>query len=554
MRHLLKLFLITAAAVCLAACRKDDAQTTSALQTARALMQDRPDSALAILQSMPHERIRTRKARAEHALLYSMALDKNYIDLKSDSIISVATAWYRRHGSPDDRLKAYFYLGRIYLNASEPEKAVEAFHMAEKFADKAEDLFAVALLYHWTANVYMDNYDKRSIEYFIKCSQVHAKANNFGRYIRARLNLTVALDRLETHIDISPYDTLSKLVILKETEPYVTSLSDDDATSYYLQMMDVLQESADTTALRSLLYQYIERYQYDPIQTRWLNVANNAMFIGELNIARDALKKFKTYNITSRTLFDNDSTGYELYHIYSARLYEKLGQYDKMMASYRRYLTLRDSIMLQKHLQDTQFTGRRIELESEQEKTRRNIAIWAFALTAAVAVGAIISVRMIDARKRKRLMQETVTKYAKMVDQMEQQLELEQGKTPLSKAMRHRMRTADAMIATALVGEDVTAKIDKIMADKESFIQETYCITQELYPKTMARLKEMGLDDNEMRICSLYICGGKMKDISSYLGKRNCNMIIASIREKLGLKEGDSQLKTYLKSLINDIE
>jgi len=42
---------------------------------------------------------------AKYALLLSQALDKNYIDLQSDSIIAPAVRYYENHGTPDERLK-----------------------------------------------------------------------------------------------------------------------------------------------------------------------------------------------------------------------------------------------------------------------------------------------------------------------------------------------------------------------------------------------------------------------------------------------------------------
>ena len=42
-----------------------------------AVMEAHPDSALALLDTLDRRRLRTREAKARHALLYSQALDKN---------------------------------------------------------------------------------------------------------------------------------------------------------------------------------------------------------------------------------------------------------------------------------------------------------------------------------------------------------------------------------------------------------------------------------------------------------------------------------------------
>lgn len=65
-----------------------NAQVDSILTSAEKSMNDDPKSSLEILESIDKDSISMRKQKAKYALLYSMALDKNYIDLQSDSIIA----------------------------------------------------------------------------------------------------------------------------------------------------------------------------------------------------------------------------------------------------------------------------------------------------------------------------------------------------------------------------------------------------------------------------------------------------------------------------------
>lgn len=67
------------------------------LDLAESLIHERPDSSLAILNEWQttHKTISNAK-RARYSLLMSMALDKNYIDIKSDSVISPAVKYYSK--------------------------------------------------------------------------------------------------------------------------------------------------------------------------------------------------------------------------------------------------------------------------------------------------------------------------------------------------------------------------------------------------------------------------------------------------------------------------
>ena len=67
----------------------------SRLDEAEALLQNKPDSALTILQQLKPEGSQAEQAR--YALLYSEALDKNHIKVTNDSLIRQAWSHYKHH-------------------------------------------------------------------------------------------------------------------------------------------------------------------------------------------------------------------------------------------------------------------------------------------------------------------------------------------------------------------------------------------------------------------------------------------------------------------------
>ena len=93
----MKLFYILFFCLPMVACRYG-ADIRNELSRAETLLQDAPDSALNILQSIKPDKIRKDRIRAEYALLYSMALDKNYIMVESDSLIRIARNFYHDSG------------------------------------------------------------------------------------------------------------------------------------------------------------------------------------------------------------------------------------------------------------------------------------------------------------------------------------------------------------------------------------------------------------------------------------------------------------------------
>ena len=93
------------------------------------------DSALTTMRAVRRYAVLTPERRARYGLLYSMALDKNGIDVASDSLIGYSAAYYDREGTPIERMKAYYYLGRTQENPQQCDKAILSYLDAAQYAD-----------------------------------------------------------------------------------------------------------------------------------------------------------------------------------------------------------------------------------------------------------------------------------------------------------------------------------------------------------------------------------------------------------------------------------
>lgn len=88
-------------------CKQTD--VTQVLDRAETCMAERPDSSLYLLRTLDKRHISGSLRKARYALLYSQALDKNYIDVDNDSLIRVAVDYYKGHGTSHEKALAYFY-------------------------------------------------------------------------------------------------------------------------------------------------------------------------------------------------------------------------------------------------------------------------------------------------------------------------------------------------------------------------------------------------------------------------------------------------------------
>lgn len=149
----------------------------NALVTAENLMMEHPDSALSILESIDGSCL-TGELQARHALLLSQAYDKNYIDLTSDSLISIATDYYEKHGNNRYRLMAYLYKGIVQYNAKDYTKSIVSLTMAESIAQQLNDCLYLGRIYNTMGDLYNATYNadaqlqcrKLAVEQFDKVS------------------------------------------------------------------------------------------------------------------------------------------------------------------------------------------------------------------------------------------------------------------------------------------------------------------------------------------------------------------------------------------------
>ena len=162
--------------------------TYKQLQEIESYIEEEPKRALEEIRNInPDKFLHSPRTKAKHALLHSMALDKNYIDLTTDSIIAPAVKYYSKHGSADDRLLMHYYMGRIYDNAGDDEKAAIEYSKGEDFVEEVSNTIVVGRLYGCMSTVYNGTGNsKKEIEYALKAYSLfgdlgHTKLLNIAK-------------------------------------------------------------------------------------------------------------------------------------------------------------------------------------------------------------------------------------------------------------------------------------------------------------------------------------------------------------------------------------
>lgn len=149
------------------------------LDNVESYINERPDSALAVLQRVDSTALTTRALRARYSLLRVMALDKCYKDITVHGLLNPAVAWYEHHGTADERMKVLFYQGRIAQENKDWKSSAVYYSRAEDYSKRANDTHAVGLLFEAISSIYNAVYNTgKEQEYVEKALSVYKRAHD----------------------------------------------------------------------------------------------------------------------------------------------------------------------------------------------------------------------------------------------------------------------------------------------------------------------------------------------------------------------------------------
>lgn len=109
------------------------------LQYADSLMENHPDSALLLLENIDNTDTLLRADRAYYALLLTQAKDKNYIKHTTDSVMHKVVDYYDSGNNDVLRMKAHYYLARVYQDMDSVSASVGEFLIALQLAEGVKD-------------------------------------------------------------------------------------------------------------------------------------------------------------------------------------------------------------------------------------------------------------------------------------------------------------------------------------------------------------------------------------------------------------------------------
>lgn len=551
---------VTVLVLCAVLSCSDDTAVMAELDRAEAVMEEYPDSALALLDSLDRSRLTTREARARHSLLYSQALDKNWIELTSDSVISPAVKYYTKHGSPDYRLKTQYYLGCIFRNAGDREEAMEHFVEAERYVDRATDWQAVGRLYSAKRTIYFDIYDfEKSYRDALLSAEYYSKSGDIPLMVKAMTNAAYCAYFLDN------YKTADSL-LNEVRDKYWDAASITNKSTYFSSSL-YMAVKTDSSAVKRILNEYLQTIT-DPEEMDWSAVANIYRMSGNLDSALWALERYP--------LAYPDYENEPQYLLLSSLIYEDLKQYDKAYASLKKYSDIVGDEDIDKFEADTKFIEERYAHENAAIRHRNTVVMIVFGTVTALLMAALTinSLRnrikiarlraeqeRLEAERKLQYLENFNKKLLQEKDTLTEMLSNSSLSDNARQSVNDMITTVTGLLSAKASGTDsdviniVNQKMEQLAENRNRFVLSVMLSYAAAHPLFTAALKERGLSDWETGYCCLYAMGLRGKDIGNLMGGSHSHHNRASvIRSKLGLTGHDTNLGRWLLKFAKETE
>ena len=533
---------ILAIILCLTSCTTPSKHGETLMQV-ESFIEERPDSALTILQGMDKTELSGKEEKAKHALLLSMALDKNVIDRTDFEVLQPAIDYYQNHGTATDKLRTLYYEGRIYTNKKDYASATIRFNQALNQGKESDDIRTKARIHFAQANIYnklykFDKYveeNKQAAEYFKEAGLLNSYANCLNRIING---YTLLQDQGNAELYIQKFKTILSSVSSKIQKDF-----------YNASLIHIIDDNGTKEEITSALNEYVGNVP----EKEWdnLSLADAYRTLDDYQKAYDCLQNYQPSSDIIR------------YYALSIKIYQQLNLTEKALDAYRRYNEISDSIDLAIYAQSTQFIEEyhKQELEILQHKATQDkivlTAVIAILVLSIICIGIYVRFKMNLKEKEKYRLQ--CLQIEQERDNLSQLLDIRKGELSedAQSALTKRIALLNRFfIAHITNNESSNSKLhqemETLIANRDTFMESTRLSFVASHPQFIQHLEAHGLTEWEINYCCLYALGLKGKEVGTYIKMRSHYNVSSDIREKLGISEHDTNLGIYLRKLLGN--
>lgn len=533
---------ILIAAVLFGSCSNNN-QLKNLLTQVDSYIEQYPDSALTVLESIETKSIKSAEMRAKHALLYSMAIDKNYIDKTDFSVLQPAIDYYKSHGNATDKLRTLYYTGCIFRNIGDDESAMLCYVKGLSEGENSDDFLTKARLLFSKAKIHnklyeMDKYTREMVlaaDFFKRGN----KPNSYFNALCSACNGYILIN-----------DTLNASNTAKTLENIVDSTNKKQLSELYEAKISLFGEFFSDSLTVNTINEYLKTVPKKNI--KWLTLANTYNKQGLHTKSLDALEMYNKYNPNKNSR----------YYAIASRTHELLGNSDKALESYKRYIHISDSLDLILLNNDTKFIEERYNLQiSNIEKSKQNQrAVFISIIAILTLVSSLLYIRLklktktLENHNYRLLCQNLVEEKISLQEALK---ESEIAKGPVKEIIAQRLSLLNTIVAATIsanykIDKKATEALNKLISNKQDFLKSTVSAFEISHPKFIVFLKEKSLTDTEIKHCCLYALGLNGKEVGQYTQESRYYITSHNIRKKLGLQDQDPNLSKFISTILQE--
>lgn len=544
--HTAGLYLALLAALCLTACTRP--ADVPELDTADSLMEQRPDSALTLLRRIDTLRLTSRHDRARYAMLLSMALDKNYIDLKDFHVLQPAIDYYEDHGTPTEQMRTFYYQGRIYKNAGNISKALQTYLKALERGKESNDTLTIARAYsaQFIPNLKLMSFDK-AIEAGKKATYYFRRVWKTDSYALCLIDIANAYSMKNDRVNTWKY--------LKECRKLWPHISERIKQDFYNNYLIAATSFCGKDSIQAAIQEYeshVPQYKWD-----FLTLADAYTAIKDFDRAEYFASQHKLHSSVN-----SDKRYYAILYF----LYRAQGKYKEAGEAYTQFNNINDSLNISALQENVRLTEARHqqELQAEKSEHKRVRNLWIAACSIALLLLFVLFTyyRLRISRMQKRLAEQEKEQYRRQYEQLEEEFQSLQsllaGNNRLNSETKEIIKSRLALLNEffkAYITEDgrePEKHITRILEDKEAFMQSTRKAFTVSHPEFVRYLEEQGLTPWEVGYCCLFALGLNSKEVGRYINSCNYYKTNTHIRRKLGLDSHSTNLNLYILQLLRN--
>ena len=542
--------LIIILALCCVACDNHSTHWNT-ITDVESYIEEHPDSALVVLEEIDVSELSGDEERAKHALLLSMAMDKNYIDRTDFEVLQPAIDYYKDNGTATDKLRTYYYQGRIYQNQGNDAAAMECFVNAITNGKESNDILTKARLCVAQGNIYYTLMKWEKVyEVNLKAADYFFQADKINSFINCTLKAVSAFSQKEDYQQSAKY--------LTECEKYLNIIPKALLANYYSEYLTYLIRIEATDNIQDIVDIYLSEIPGDLLD--YGTLSNAYIALGEYGKALETINKIDNFPSAVSEI---------RYYAILSEIHHKLDNYKAALEAYIIYNQLNDAANMKIFEQDTKFVEERYNLEmakAKETEAKNRLTIIVLGCTVAVLalliIVYIIRKRLLVSRNRNILLESEKALYEQMYnevvaerDALNEMIANNTIKEEAMEVIKKRLGVLNTIIVSHLSAKDTDIKraneeLEHLIANRNDFIKSTRLTLEENYPHFFAHLHDKGLEEFEIDFCCLYAIGLKGKEIKAYTNLTRHYKDSSEVRQKLGLSESDTNLSNFLQKLL----